>query len=113
MCHRYTRFLTWSTPLSVCLMQRPNDGVHGSETQKSFVSPINTLVSLIYKFYNIFSEVANYGKFILGNKSDKQKQKVTLLELNYNIFSKVGNYGQFIPGNKHGKVTPFEQCYTH
>ena len=65
---------------SICLMQRPNDGVHGSETKKSFVSPLlqltkHTLVSLIYKFYNIFSEVANYGQFILGNKSDKQKQK--------------------------------------
>ena len=29
----------------------------------------------MYKFYSIFSEVANYGQFILGNKSDKQKQK--------------------------------------
>lgn len=61
-------------------MQRPDDDVHGSETQKYFVSPLHlltkhTLESLIYKFYNIFSEVANYGQFILGNKNDKQKQK--------------------------------------
>lgn len=61
-------------------MQRPDDDVHGSETQKYFISPLHlltkhTLESLIYKFYNIFSEVANYGQFILGNKSDKQKQK--------------------------------------